>query len=415
MQARMDGELSPSEAVVFEQHLSECARCAHAFQQHQRVTALLFETLHDDRLHRSLRQSVLDNLPEMDASESADLATLNWRAKHPRSPWVRRLPLVVAVLLTVLGVVIRFYWPVAEEPGANVIGLVTYRNGVAYSGAFEQPFQEDAPVKTFVAPEARFETGADSQLMLSLLGPTQLKMNENTRITVHSERSLTVESGQVWLDVGRTGRRFEVQTAAGHIAVLGTEFLVQASPTETEVTVFSGEVHLDSVYPGAEFVVLRSGDRSRVRLGHGPSQPEAGMAEVAWAEAMVPDRSAYALFVTALLPRSNAQELPAQKVHWVPTYQDGQRWSILGLRLAWDALPPGPYCSFDVYVYDERMQPLFRDRIDGTVFGQDGTTHLEIMAPTGPISQVNALIIRLTPDYRTGTTEPRLNVKALGS
>ena len=419
-QAYIDGELTDSQRVIFEQHLAECPACQALFKRQQRASATLFEVLQSDRLDGTMRRDIIENLPEITLEKNQALAEVNWRAKHPRERTnllMRRIPIALAFVLLALAIVIRILW-YGEEPDGDAIGVVTYVRGNPQCAPPDQTTTHDARLKDFIAPGDIFQTPENSQLMLSLLGPTQIKLNADARLRVLGHRRVAIEKGEVWFDVGRDGRLFRATTPSGNIAVFGTSFLVDVETDATTVTVADGEIQLDGQEPNKDFVLLTRGRQSCVRLHEGPSPPTTVDPEqvTAWAQSIFPDKDAHGLFLQAILPRGNALEIPAERVFLVSTTQGGQQWAISAIRLYWEPDPNGPRqrCSYDVYVYDNNMTPLFKDHVEGTVFTQEDRDYCELPIPGGPISRVSALTIRLTPDYSTGHVETPLSVRALG-
>lgn len=420
LQAHIDAELSPAERLVVEQHVAECPRCAALLRASQAASVTVFEALAADRLPQSLAPSVMEGLPEMAARDRGDVASVNWRAKHPSSraaAMMRRIPIAAAVVLTILAVVIQYNWPESPVPNASVIGVVTQVSGDVSHVADVGKAAERVALQEFIEPGAMLETGANGMMMAALTGPTYVKLNRNSRLTVANDRSLELEYGEAWFDVNRNGRRFVVRTPSGDVRVLGTTFLVRADANSTTVAVVEGEVHLESAADRQSFVLVTQGRQATVSRYGSPTAPsEASLRRVAaWAEAIVPDKEAHTLFMDAVQPRAAAAlELPGMVVWRIPTTQGDEVWAVSALRIYWEPTPEtASHCSYEVYVYDGNMQPLFRDRVDGSVFSDAGRDFYEVRAPGGAIRDVNALTVRLVPDYSTGPVEPTLSVKAL--
>lgn len=420
VQAYIDGELAPAERVIFEQHVAECSGCAEQLKKHQRTSALLFEAFSDKKLTHSLRQRIMEHLPEIEPAPGESVEDVNWRAKHPRNAYavmMRRLPLAVAVVLICVGVVIRVYWPDEDQPGAGVLGVITQTVGDPTFLGTDGLLSEEAEVRNYVKPGGRYETGPGGAMMVSLLGPTTIKLSENTRVAIQGDRRITVEEGEIFLEVARDKRRFLVHAPSGDITVLGTSFLVKVRPKDTTVTVANGEVYVESSAENHDFVVLNKGEQSTVRGNKSPTRPAAVDVKpmTAWAEKIVADKEAETLFVSQVMPLAKSQELPAKKVYWVSTLQGGQRWAVSGIRLYW-AEPeyPSARCSYEVYVYDEEMRPLFKDRFDGQLITPGGQNFYEISVPDGPVRGMNEIAVRLVPDFSSGKTETDFQVVALG-
>lgn len=420
MQAHIDAELSPAERIIVEQHVADCTQCANTLRVYQSTSAALFETLAEDRLRHSLVAPVVAHLPEMEVVDRDDVASVNWRAKHPSNTvatMMRRLPIAAAVVLTILAVVIQYYWPESPEPSASVVGVVTQVSGDAYQSAGDAVPVKRTSAKAFIEPGALLETGAVGTMMVSLAGPSYIKLNHDTRLLVGNDRSIDLEYGTAWLDVGRDGRRFVVHTPSGDVRVLGTTFVVEADENMTTVTVSEGEVHVESAVDKTAFVLLTPGRQASISRQGSPSEPRGVSVRTvtAWAEGIYPDKSAHTLFLDAVQPRTvDGLELPGIIVWRIPTTQGDQAWAVSALRLYWEPVAAsGSHCSYELYVYDEDMRPLFKERVDGSVFRDASRNYYEVRVPGGPVKGVNALTVRLVPDFSTGTVESTISVKAL--
>ncbi|MCC6488352.1 MAG: zf-HC2 domain-containing protein, partial [Candidatus Hydrogenedentes bacterium] len=134
LQAYLDKELGHSERLILEEHVAQCPECAAALRDLHTASAMLFEALAPDRLTRSLRQEVLEQLPVMDKAIE-DIDAINWRAKHPHS-WTERtarlVPAAAIVLLVVLTIILRFSYPEGTWTAAvgpeksETVGIVTF-------------------------------------------------------------------------------------------------------------------------------------------------------------------------------------------------------------------------------------------------------------------------------------------------
>jgi hypothetical protein len=136
-----------------------------------------------------------------------------------------------------------------------------------------------------------------------------------------------------------------------------------------------------------------------------------------WARGIAPDPKAQRVFATTLLEQQELMELPAKPVQFVRTRQGGEQYAVSAVRLYWDARPLGAsaLASYDVYVYDQNMRPVFRDRVEAATLAEPGREFVELPCPEGPISNTDLLFIRLVPDFSTGTIETPFRVMARGA
>lgn len=407
MQAYLDGELGQSERVIFDRHVGDCPACTALFRRHQRASALMFEAYAEERLTRDLTSAVLENLPELEPGDT-DMEGINWRAKHPAS-WSKRVarfvPAAALLVLTVLAFVIVEIWP-ATRPAPGAIGMVTHVAGSPLRQSQADANGRACVLQGYVTKGERFETDAKSTLMLSMVGPTQIKLNQNSKLRVEGDRRLTLEDGEVWLDVGGKGNPFKVFTPNGDVVVFGTAFDVRVTGPQTTVTVKRGHVTLEnrvsvrSIAPGEQAVVTAHGEVSA------PRRVDVG-AVTRWADQITSEERAATAFENFLFTRSSSTELTAKAVFIFNTQRaDGTSATVKSITLFWE--PDGNYahhCGYTVYVFDDAMRVLFRERIDGSVFDNQVQRSEEIIAPGKPITGVKRLSVRLVPDYRSGDIE----------
>jgi ferric-dicitrate binding protein FerR (iron transport regulator) len=415
IQAYVDGELSSSDRVILEQHVSACSACAVLVQRHRRLSAELFEAFSDVRLARDLRQPVLENLPEMELL-SADLVGVNRRAKRRAGRGSRvapYLPAAAVAVVAVLGFMINYYWP-APIPESNPAGVIIQVLGQVTRVAPDSSDWTGAFINDLVAGGERFQTGAGSQLMVGMLGPTRLKVNAHTRFTIDDPRRVSLEAGEIWLDVGRDGRLFKVVTPDGTITVFGTAFAVRVDAHGTTVAVERGEVLVTSEN---RFTNLTEGQQVHIaQRGLGEPQPVDEGEDVArWARSLQSDHRAEGVFQKLLAAPAGRAEVAAKEVFLIERPAGGQRWAFTAINVYWEnrAARQG-HCSYDIYVYDDQMQPLFRQRIEGGTFDDRNTTSVTLPVPGAPIEGVRQLVVRLVPDHATGTLEPS-NVTVSGT
>lgn len=404
LQAYVDGELSQAERVIVDQHVAECRSCNHALLEQQRVSAMLFETLNGDRLRQSLRQPVLDHLPEMDRLP-VDVETVNWRVKHPVSIWARigrGVPVAVGVVLLIVAMVLRYEWP-QTVPGENVIGMVMQVDGKVLRHPDATSDVQATEVADFVEVGDRFETGDGSHMMLTLAGPTDVKLSENTVVRITDDRWISVIKGRVWLDVSKDERFFRVIPPVGEITVLGTSFDVNVLPDKTRVTVSEGQVHVENdgavglvakgqqvdMLPGATSLIPWDVDTSSVTL---------------WASTIGPSAEASVAFQEHIVPRSEAKLLRAEQVFMLP--RNGGSTSIKSIEVQWtpDEFRSG-HCDYLVYVTNSRNNLVFKDVIPGRVFRDKDKASYKLQVPDGAIEDFRVLYIRVVPDLSTGKIE----------
>lgn len=405
LQAFVDNELTPAERLVLEQHIIECERCARVLLTHKRCAATLFESFEADRLERDLTGSIMQHLPEMAPVPFDSLGT-NWRVKHPHvwASWLARTgPVAAAAVILVLAALLTRYWP-DRTPGVSAIGVVTQSAGAVQRIEASGTEREPVRVKEFVKSEERYETGDGSTLMVLLAGRTAVKLNQNTRVRVLDERRVGLEKGRIWLDVGADARLFRVVTPAGEVTVFGTVFDVEVSGKDAVVTVARGHVQVEN---DRTFCLVEPDEQVRVTVGapHLERQRADAARELAWANAIEPDAEARGIFESLMHERGERLEIPAERVFVVSTQQGDRRLELDSLRLEWEASPYAEaLCSYDVYVSDQTLRPLFKTRIDGATLAAPDRRWLDVEID-GNVRDVQVYHVKIVPDFGAGHEE----------
>ncbi len=408
LQGYIDGELKSSDRLLVEQHVGDCATCAMQLRRHQRFNVRMFELHAPYRLARDLAPSIIDHLPDMEHTP-IDVAGLNWRAKHPDGLLGRLgefVPVAAALLLVVLAAVLSYTWP-HPAVRSDALGVVTHRQG-EYADRLAAATGERSPalLKSFIDAGQRFETGEGTTLMLSVGGPSEIRLNEQTRIVVIDERRIAVEKGQVQLSVGKARRPFEVTTPSGDIRVFGTVFDVRVlADNRTVVTVEDGEVQVEHKEFPSVFRSLLPGQQVDVIPGSAVLNTlQVDVTEtMGWARAIVANKDASVLFEEAVLAHSQPSQLTGGGAYFVAT--QGRPFDSIVLR--WkenDAL--ADRCAYNVYVYSgTNKEPLFSGRIPRAAL-KDPAQHSFVIQNAAAISEYpQIIIVQLVPDFSSGSVE----------
>lgn len=403
--------------MLFEQHIGECELCRESLKSQQRANAALFAAFSPDRLAYSLRGRVLAHLPEMEAvRHDPVIDRINERAKNPITLWGsvgRLMPAAAVVILVFVTLVLRYSVTDLKAPGpVTTIGMVTHVSGRAMHAPGNGPNVVNAELQTNIMRGDRFETRQGGAMMLALTGPTSVKMGDNTRVFVTDPRNLTLDYGQIWLDVGQDGRVFKVHTPRGEVTVFGTRFTVSFVDDRTTVTVERGEVQVEK---DEQFCMLDAGQQAAVETDGSLSEPLSVDAKIVndWARRITPDPIAENAFASRIQVNSPKGEIPSRLVYVVNTY--GR--TVPSLRLYWQpdpvAISSGRICAYDLYVSAAGGAPIMHRKLESSMFSKHGVSSLEIV-PDTPIVGVKSLEIRLVPDYKTGSVEIQdVEVKAM--
>ena len=404
LQAYIDGELSDSEKVILKQHISECKSCTAVLRRHQRSSARLFEAFSEFRLKHDLTQSVLDNLPEME-SKIIDIESVNWRAKHPISTWGRFAQLVPAGvligLLLAVGIV-WINWP-SIEPGENEIGVVAQSSGESSLIGEDDTDRRDVRIQSFVKRGERYETrGPGSSIMLALAGPTYVKLAKDTRVKIEDSRRINVEEGKVWLDVGRDGRLFRVDTPTGEIIVFGTSFEVDVGSGKTTVTVEKGEVQVEN---NVGFMPIHKGEQIKIQPDIKPTN--AKLVDVTsikkWADRIVTNKYAEKKFQTHIAPKHKPLESHvAQYLRFNITNNRMSNMRNKSLRLTWEFEENINHCGYKLYFMDGNNKSLFMQTVLSGAFSNAHGNSVIIPIDEKFDSNISEVYVRVVPDFTQG-------------
>jgi len=416
LQAWIDRELGQAERIILEEHLIGCKQCATLLRQQQRSAVMLFETLSEYKLQRDFRKAVMENLPEMGPLR-IDVNGVNWREKAPgtRTTWWAQVLLPAAMIMVcIFGGFLYLTWPQGADQKAEVVGMVTQSIGMAKYSASARSTRILAAVKDYVTCGQRYETSPGARLMLTLRGPTQVRLDEKTRLHVCDDREINVETGHLLFDVSKDARPFRVNTPQGNVKVFGTVFDVLVDGERTVVTLKTGKVTVENGELKAE---LLPGEQVEVSANQKELQTHKVDVEAVmqWANALFADSSAYNLFAKEIQPNS-AAELPAEQVFVVIPTKDARPKAVCSFFLTWepDGFQSG-HCGYDVHVYNDTMVELFKDRIDGSVFSDKERRSYEINVPGDPIRNVGVIHVKIVPDFSNGDVMTSFaKVSALG-
>jgi hypothetical protein len=396
IQSYLDQELPHADRVILEQHVAECAACAELLRRQQRATAFMFESFSPAQLTQDLTDYVLSHLPEMERPQ-LDVVGLNRRAKNAtglRERIFRLVPLAAAVLLVILAAVINTRWPEGTIP-VGAMGMIAYADGDFFRAEAGTNSTRSTSAKTPAMSDDRFITGADGHASLLLMGPSEIRMDSDTRLRVDNDRQITLESGRIVLDVAKSSRWFKVFTPVGEVTVFGTRFEVLADSSRTTVTVEQGEVQLTHRDNPQMFRSVKPNQRAYVESGLDavPMQYADARADLAWADAVVAPDPMREYFATHVQPANLVTEVQAESVFLIKG--DGPLISVV---LAWeDTSPFVRYCDYEVFVSASNGDPYFRAHIDGAVFQDPRINKYEIPNTGGARTAIDTVFVKLVP------------------
>lgn len=360
LQAYLDGELSRAKELIVEEHLSACSHCKHEFEILRKSNAHLYESLSPYKLNESLDEQIMKKLPEIDVSYN-QTHQITLRVKHQdESPYSfsNIFPYLALTAMTVLGVFIFVSWPYREISDTERIGIAVNIEGNSsiIDKDINNTIKEDN--LTSIKTDNYIETKENSIVYSYLKGNSVLKLAGSTRIRILDERTVNLEKGKVWFDIGKDKKVFRVNTPQGIVTVFGTQFQVEVDSTQILTTVHRGEVTVETAN---QFVVLRQNQQVLLKNNTFASEIKTCDSEkiIAWANEIEPSErilqkvSAY-FGNTKPLPITT----PASQIFVVPI----QKKEISSLELFWDK-QKSINSNFTIYASDDELKPLFRYKL----------------------------------------------------
>lgn len=402
LQAFVDGELPPAEHERVERACDADPRLARDLTEHEALSHDLRDAMKEHRLGRSLRQPILDNLPEMDTHllkiEQAKLARERWQRT------ARMLPVLAAVVILVLGLTLRYNWP-SVVPSKEAIGVIVHADG--NSGVYPSldSVRRQAHLTDFVHPGEIYETAPGASLMMRLVGNSSVRLSGETRMRAVDGRDVRLEKGTAFFDIGPARRLFRVSTQDAQITVFGTAFEVIVYDGHTEVTVTRGEVSIENDHG---WRLLRAGQTVAVRGDQSPAMPETAPSldhRLLWADQIYADAGADGLYHEYLSGVMPSSIISGVVVHMVDTTArfGGGKPELESIRLRWNRHAiHGSVCGYDVYVNDAQNNSIFKYSIEDAVFRRSDASEYNIPIPAEVERMPRVFNVRLVPRCDTG-------------
>jgi mycothiol system anti-sigma-R factor len=131
----LDGELAPSEAQEVARHLTTCAECQQAVAAHQRLQAILRQTLEEEDVPAQLWRDIQQRLSQ----EATPVAQTSCRLPRRRMIWLSGT--VVATLLLLAAATGKLAQAYGLRHGTLFLvgasfGIVLYHTGFGFTSAF---------------------------------------------------------------------------------------------------------------------------------------------------------------------------------------------------------------------------------------------------------------------------------------
>lgn len=240
--AWIDGEMNLSTREEAERHLADCPTCQAQLAEYQQL---------DQQLRHELRPAPL-------ATKHLIHSTL---AAFQSQPVVQRPRPWRVVALAVTSAAAGFLLAVALLPELVGIGKPATNQVVNTATSNALPIQlalaigvveyEDQGVWKPLATGATLQAGqhlrtlARSRCELRCADGSELRLNYESDVIVHSPRQWQLNQGQVWSTVAAAPAPFQIKTVQSTVTALGTQFDLQYHRDQTRLTVVEGKTRFD--------------------------------------------------------------------------------------------------------------------------------------------------------------------------
>ncbi|HOL19888.1 MAG TPA: FecR domain-containing protein [Candidatus Hydrogenedens sp.] len=396
MQAYLDGELSRAKELIVEEHLSNCSQCKDKFEKFRKTNAIIYETLAPYKLTNSLDESIMKKLPEVETGYN-EIHQITMRIKHQEETpysFSNLFPYFAIAAMTILGIFIFVSWPAKEYSNQKKIGVALNITGTSFiiNNSVNNKMKEEVPI---AFSEGNYiETQDNSKVYILLKGNSIVKLSNNTRIRILDERTINLEKGLVWFDIGKDKKTFRVNTSQGFITVFGTQFQVEADFNRVITTVSRGEVTVET---GNQFAVLK--ENQQIELKNQTINTKVKTCDsqkiMAWAEQIKPRTQAFDNASAILAPTQPIEiSKPASQIFVVPI----QHKEVTTLVLVWDKNKITENSNYTIYASDDELKPLFRYKLTNDMINNyNGEINIPIPNEVS-IKQVNILHIEIISD-----------------
>jgi ferric-dicitrate binding protein FerR (iron transport regulator) len=242
LSAWMDRELSSEQLLQVKEHLANCATCKSLQEEMQRL---------DQQLRTKLPSPQEDVKRLIDATI---LATSRDVVPYRSRLW-RTVALAVAsatagFLLAVVLLPELFNKPVASKvvPSSTQPNLdlpIQLALAIGVVEIEEQGAWKPLATGTKLQAGQRLRTPERSRCELRCADGSEIRLNSNSEIIIHSPRLFHLKQGQVWSTVATATMPFQVKTDQTTITALGTQFDLNYQIQHTTLSVLEGKTRFD--------------------------------------------------------------------------------------------------------------------------------------------------------------------------
>lgn len=415
--ALADGSLENSERSHVVQHLSVCPDCDAELRHMQETVDVLHRGFSRDRLVADMTSRVMMYLPDMDPELPA-CGHESAPGHSETSSYLKFLVGGVAAALLLVAGLTWLSWPTRAPviPASNQAEELLSGTILGLTNGGIRVINPDGSMERYVTDtryplerNSRYETDETSGAVLGLEDGTQVRLFENSSLTITSSRSVRLERGSAYFEVTHNGDRFRVKTPEGWITVMGTAFGVSVENGRTAVTVINGMVQVEN---DTNFVLLAKDEHTEMGSAVASLAVKKNETAVAmWLSkirSLEVDRKVEEEWIRAAGSRTGrAHPVRAERVFVVDV---GSR-KVTGLRLEWrpDSVKPEPM-GYSIYIRDGSLKPLAKGYVPGRIFTDSPSATFDLVLPINARKNGSSLLhISVVPDADSGVNITELS------
>jgi ferric-dicitrate binding protein FerR (iron transport regulator) len=251
--AQLDHEIQPQDSVRLAEHLQECEACRSAVDAFRSQDADLRRAFGGcERSAARVAERVIAQLTIKPREETPMYAKIRklWNNSRRHIGWFLPAAAMVAGVAIILSQLLHKS-PTKDKGTVGPLVRETSVTDLDFMTPRPRPQAEAVALK--VGESVRTEAGQRKRLTLA--DGSILYVNEKTTVKLTGDRRLTLDKGEVFVEVAPTGLTasksptFLVETPNRAVSALGTKFAVKAADNGTGVVVTQGKVKVTGLTP----------------------------------------------------------------------------------------------------------------------------------------------------------------------
>lgn len=205
----------------------------------------------DQAVEQLLGRATLRPAPSAEGTERARRAVHEeWMAKSRRTKMRRQMMMLATAASIALALTITWQNWLAPEPAAIQVATVEKSLGTLFVAGNDAALESASDLQILHANQA-IVTDIDSRASLAWGLGGSLRIDENSRLMLISERSVYLERGRIYFDSQTDSAEQAVLTIVSHhgeLTHIGTQYMAEVTDETLVVSVREGTVNIDGVH-----------------------------------------------------------------------------------------------------------------------------------------------------------------------